>query len=247
MRKILKLLKGKQTQTLEERISIIQAGNEEEKNKLIKEYIPFIQKNISQQVGKYIDINNDDLYSIGLMAFNEAINKYNQDKGSFLSFASMVIKSRVIDQLRKESKRSKEVYISQFSSEEEDGADYLMATEGFEDKLEIKMDMKTLLQRMETFGVTLDDLVKEAPKHVDTRVNAVKIGRYVYENKALRAKFMKTNNLPVSDLIKDLDVSKKVLQRSRKFIIAVILILDSNLDTLKSYISQTEGREHCEG
>ncbi|MBM7614742.1 RNA polymerase sigma-I factor [Alkaliphilus hydrothermalis] len=246
MRNILKLLKAKQAQTLEDRINIIQEGDEKEKNKLIQEYIPFIQKNISQQVGKYIDINNDDLYSVGLMAFNEAINKYNQEKGSFLSFASMVIKSRVIDQLRKESKRSKEVYISQFSSEV-DGADYLMATEGFENKLEIKMDMKTLLQRMETFGVTLDDLIKEAPKHVDTRVNAVKIGRYVYENKGLRAKFMKTNNLPVGDLIKDLDVSKKVLQRSRKFIIAVILILDSNLDTMKSYISQTEGREHCEG
>lgn len=247
MRKFLKLLKGKQT--LEERINLIQAGDEVEKNRLIKEYIPFIQKNISQQMGRYIDINNDDLYSIGLMAFNEAIDKYNQDKGNFLSFASMVIRSRIIDQLRKESKRSKEVYISQFSTDEEAGnaTDHIMSTDGFEDQLEMKMDMKTLLQRMESFGVSLDDLVNEAPKHIDTRINAVKIGRYVYNNKALRNKFMKTNNLPVGDLTKELDVSKKVIQRSRKFIIAVILILDSNLDTLKSYISQVEGREHCEG
>ncbi|WP_034328119.1 RNA polymerase sigma-I factor [Alkaliphilus transvaalensis] len=245
MRNILKLLKGKQS--LEDRVSMIQQGNEIEKNRLIEEYIPFIQKNISQQVGKYVDIKNDDIYSVGLMAFNEAIDKYNKEKGSFLSFAAIVIRSRIIDQLRKESKGLKEVYISQFSFEEDESSlDQFTAVESFENQLEIKMDMATLIKQMEAFGVTLDDLLREAPKHLDTRIKAVEIGRYVYGQKDLKAKLMKTHNLPVTDLIRDLQVSKKILQRSRKFIIAVILILDSNLDTLKGYISQVEGRQDCE-
>ncbi len=246
MRTFLKLLKGKYS--LEERINLIQQGDEGEKNSLIQEYIPFIQKNVSQQAGKYIDINNDDLYSVGLLAFNEAIDKYNKEKGSFLSFASMVIKSRVIDQLRRESKRSKDIYISQICmDDDEQKTDHFMVSDSFESQLEVKMDMELLIQQMSAFGVSLDDLIKEAPKHVDTRIKAVEIGRYVYETHNLKNKFMKTQNIPVTDLIKELNISKKIVQRSRKFIIAVILILDSDLDTLKSYITQLEGRERCEG
>lgn len=70
----------KTAKTLEERVKLIQEGNQHERNQLIKEYIPFIQKHISQQLGKYIDTKNSDLYSIGLMAFNEAIDKYNEKK-----------------------------------------------------------------------------------------------------------------------------------------------------------------------
>lgn len=246
MTKFLRLLKA--NYSLEERIKLIQNGSLEDRNQLIQQYIPFIQKNISQQLGKYIDINNDDLYSIGLMAFNEAIDKYREEKGSFLNFAAVVMKSRVIDQLRREAKRNREVYISQLASDDEEKSlDYVLVEEGFESRLEAKLDMAFLIERMKSFNVTLEDLLKEAPKHIDTRLKAIEIAKHIYEVEALREKFIRTQNLPVGDLFNEIGVSKKVLQRSRKFIIAVILILDSNLDTLKSYITQLERGEASEG
>lgn len=43
-----------------------------------------------------------DEFSIGLQAFNEALDAYQSDKGaSFLYFAKMVINRRVIDYIRK--------------------------------------------------------------------------------------------------------------------------------------------------
>ncbi len=44
-----------------------------------------------------MDIDNDDEFSVGLMAFYEALEKYNEARGDFLSFARLVIDSRIKD------------------------------------------------------------------------------------------------------------------------------------------------------
>lgn len=239
--KLLALFKKKRT--VEDRIKIIQQGNTEDKEKLIEEYIPFITKTLSNQLGKYIEKENDDIFSIGLMAFNESIDKYNEDKGKFLTFASVVIKNRVIDQLRKESRQLSTI---QLSVEDDDCEGNIGIVEGFENQIELKMDMATLVQRMESFGVSLDDLIHDSPKHRNTRKTAIKIGTYIYEHQKLKEKFLRTKTLPITELMKDLQITKKVIQGNRKFIIAVALILDSNLDTLKGYLSTNEGREKNE-
>lgn len=240
MTKLLNIFNGKKT--LEERVKNIQQGDEDDKNNLIQEYIPFIKKVLVNQLGSYIQVENDDSFSVGLIAFNEAIEKYDEDRGNFLTFASMVIKSRLIDQLRKKSRRSKEVFISQL--QREDDKDYytedIMGVESFEARIETKLDLASLVHNMKDFGVSLDDLIQEAPKHQDTRQTAIEIGKYVFENNGLCKRFLSTGNLPTNDIIRDLNVSRKVVQKSRKFIIAIILILNSDLDTLKGYISSSE-------
>lgn len=237
--RLLNLFKKKNS--IEERIKRIQQGNLEEREKLIQEYIPFITKILSKQLGRFIEIENDESFSIALMAFNESIDKYVENKGKFLTFASVVIKSRVIDFLRKESRQ-----LSTIEMPVEEEGKYrgdMKAVEDFESQIELKMDMMTLVERMKSYGVSLEDLVQASPKHRKTRETAIEIGRYIYKNQQLREKFLRTQNLPINDLIKDLKTTKKVIQGNRKFIIAIILILDSNLDTLKGYLSTSEGVE----
>lgn len=238
MAKLLNIFNKKQT--LEQRVKTIQDGYEEDKNNLIEEYIPFIKKVISNQVGTYVEVENHDFFSVGLMAFNEAIEKYNETKGNFLTFASIVIKSRLIDQLRKESRKSNEILVSYMQDEDEACTENILAVDSFESKIEVKLDFSSLVHNMKDFGVSLEDLVNEAPKHEDTRKMAIKIGKHVFENKKLCQKLLRTKNLPTSDIMQDLKISKKVIQRSRKFIIAIVLILESDLDTLKKYISNGE-------
>ena len=61
-----------------------------------KQYLPFV-KDTSHE--------SDDEFSIGLIAFNEAIQKYNSEKGhSLISFSELLIKRRVIDYIRSQSR-----------------------------------------------------------------------------------------------------------------------------------------------
>lgn len=99
---ILPSFRGKES--LANRIIQIQQDDIREQEKLIKEYLPFIIKAISETTNKYVETENSEELSIGLEAFNEAINKYNQEKGSFINFAQLVIKSRITDYMRKKMK-----------------------------------------------------------------------------------------------------------------------------------------------
>src|SRR3712207_7270763 len=60
-------------------------------NEFIKEHIPFIIKTINEITGRYICLDNDEEISIGLLAFNEARQKYDYSKGHFLPYAKLVI------------------------------------------------------------------------------------------------------------------------------------------------------------
>ena len=76
-------------------------------NTLINKYMAFIIKTVSSVTGRYVCIDNDEEFSIGLLAFKEAVDKYSDDRGAFPSFARLVISSRIKNHLVKENKHNK--------------------------------------------------------------------------------------------------------------------------------------------
>lgn len=62
---------------------------------LIQHHKAFLIRTISNFTGKYVSIENDEAYSIGLAAFAEAVERYEETRGSFLSFSRLVIESRL--------------------------------------------------------------------------------------------------------------------------------------------------------
>src|SRR5699024_1279570 len=78
-----------------------QEGDGTIQNFLLRSYQPFIATCVSEVCKRFIDPKKDDEFSIGLWAFNEAILSYTPDRGcSFLSFAKLVVKRKVIDYIR---------------------------------------------------------------------------------------------------------------------------------------------------
>lgn len=56
-------------------------GKDKEKvNLLIEDYQPFILNTISNLKNEYIQVENDEEFSIGLMAFNEAMQRYDSKR-----------------------------------------------------------------------------------------------------------------------------------------------------------------------
>ena len=116
---------GKRTPEKRSFIDILQkikSGDRLLKDRFISDYQPFIIKSVSQILNnKYIDIENSEEYSVGLIAFNEAIEKYDVNKGkNFMKFAELVIRRRMVDYFRKISAVcKKEIPFSSFSSKSE--------------------------------------------------------------------------------------------------------------------------------
>lgn len=140
-------------------------------NELIKDYMAFIVKTISSITGRYVSIENDDELSIALIAFKEAVDKYEESRGSFSSFAKLVISSRVKNYLIKENKHNNTQSIEALK---ENGIDVTeMAEKEVESSDELASEINKLREEIEIFGFTFEDLVDESPKHEDTRRNAI--------------------------------------------------------------------------
>ncbi|WZL73799.1 RNA polymerase sigma-I factor [Clostridiaceae bacterium 35-E11] len=227
--------------SLTKRLKRVKQGDEKEREKIIQEYIPFIIKTVSDQMNRYIESENSEEYSIGMGAFNEAIDKYEFSRGSFIGFAEMVIKSRITDYFRKNKKHRDTIPISQFQEEEGHKVQRLFQMDDFTDALALKHEIKQLEEKLESFGIDFSDLVKEAPKHKDTRNNGIRIATYIASNQKLMEELLRKKSLPSTKLIQELNITAKILKRSRKFIIATALVLGSDLEILKNYIGQTEG------
>lgn len=223
----------------------IKSGDKLLKDRFISDYRPFILKSVSQILNnKYIDIENSEEYSVGLVAFNEAIDKYNEDrKCSFKKFSYQVMQRRLIDYRRKNQKSSKVYPFSYFEGDEAYDFEDKFLVDKHTDHVynfEIREEFVFFVGKMKDFGITMDDLVKNMPKHRDSRRTCAKIAKHIVENDSLYDKFSTKKTIPFKYVSKYVEVSQRTVERNRKYIIALVLILKSDLEIIKNYIKNLE-------
>lgn len=234
---------GKKKRTLEETVLQIQKGDLHLQNELIEQYKPFVAKTVSSVCKRYIS-ETDDEFSIGLIAFNDAIEKYTTDKGSsLLAFAELVIKRKVIDYIRKEARHPYTVHLE--LQEHEEGE---FSQSKIESDLSIEEYTKAIEQEhrreeiiyfqhcLSDFQLTFAEIVEQSPKHFDARQNAMLVATELVNDEKLRNILFTKRQLPVKQLEAKVSVSRKTIERNRKYIIAMAIILSGNFVYLKDYI-----------
>ena len=168
---------------------------------------------------------HDDAASIALIAFNEAVDTYKDDRGvPFLAFARLVIRSRIADHYRKEARAAAE-------SLEQVAATGGLAAEvvwGRFTEEEIVRERREEIERyrklLQEFGLTFKDLVAAAPKHRDARANFLRVGRVLAENQEWFRQLVEKKRVPLAELSIATGVPRKTLERGRRYILAVSLI-----------------------
>ncbi|MGA5688042.1 RNA polymerase sigma factor SigI [Cytobacillus pseudoceanisediminis] len=235
-------LAKKRKRTLEETVELIQQGDTALNNELIESYKPFIAKTVSSVCKRYIH-ESDDEFSIGLIAFNEAIQKYSPDKGSSLiSFSEVLIKRRVIDYIRKQSKFQNLSFNGGSNLEDDDGGSAIedeLSIEDFRKKTDEELRKEEILQFtqiLQEFDLTFSDLIEQSPKHADARKNAMTVAKILVENDELKNILYDKKKLPIKQLESYVSLSRKTIERNRKYIIAISLILTGDYIFLKDYI-----------
>lgn len=208
-----------------------------ERNRIISEFNPFIMNVASQEVGGFVDPHSD-FSSIAMIAFNEAIDRYQDGRGSgFLRIAEITIKSRLIDHLRKET-RFKNYHDFSFNIISENDETYFELPDeniNIEEEIGAKEAIFDFKNMLDDFGLNLENLPEYTPKHRDARLNSVRIAKFIAENKELRERVILTKRIPISLVMKQMEVSRKVLENHRDYIMSVFLIFVNGNDTMRMY------------
>ncbi|MDP4183475.1 MAG: RNA polymerase sigma-I factor [Bacillota bacterium] len=220
----------------------IKEGDVVLRENFIIDHKPFILKAVSGVVGKFISEDNHDEFSIGMEAFNESIDKYDLDKkSSFFKFSEQVIQRRIIDYLRK-NKKSGMIYpfssINEYEAFEER---YLTSDSHYRyENIEVNEEINALKVELGKYGITIADLAICSPKHDDSRRLCIKIARILANDSELFDKLKKNKSIPRNELLKKANVHRRTIENNRKYIIAVSLILNSNLEISKRLFKYAE-------
>lgn len=206
--------------SLEQRVIATKSDKVELEN-LIREYIPFIRKKTTEVIppDKYGQYS-----STAMEAFVEAIRAFDEEKGSFLSFASLVIKRRVKDQIRREYKPG-EVSVEEVE---------IPTT--IDDERERSMEIGMFSKELEGFGIKLVDLPKSSPKHKASKEKTDLAAKVMAESIDMMKGLRSTGKLPVTRLSRESGVTIKLIEKKRKYIIARALLQQDKYGYLKEYI-----------
>lgn len=221
------------------------SGDRQSREDLIKAYTPLVLRVGSQVSGRYLTVGRDEEVSVGLMALNEAIDRFDPSRGaSFISFAELVIKRRLVDFYRRQ-KVGVEIPISGLETEDDEGnpldtVERRQAMDQFARESEAeerRQEIARYAKRLAEFGVKFTDLVEVSPKHEDARERALEVARLVANQPLFSQHLLAKRELPLKQLEERVGVSRKTLERQRKYIIAVVLILLEDFYHLRQYIA----------
>lgn len=216
-------------------------NNKEEINEFIENYKPFVISYCNKTLHRYIDYNNDDEYSIALIAFYEAIKSYNINKGSFIPYAQRVIKLRLIDNYRKNKSRyaiktididSDDINKDKFTSDKS-----IDIHNTFNMNYIRRLEIHEFCEELKEYKITLNDLVKCSPKWKSTRIKYNKILHSMIKSSVAISEFVENGRLPIKYLEQNTKLPRKTIERSRKYIISALIILLGDYQYLKGYIS----------
>lgn len=230
--------------TPEELSSLARSGDAAARERLIERFTPLALRVAAQVTGRYVQVGRDDEVSVCLIAFNEAIDAYRPDRGGgFLSFAELVMRRRLIDHLRRTSNHH-ESPLSAWDDEDDEG-DVYNAVEADQavreharsvEAAERAEEIARYAEALRRYGIAFEELPEICPRHEDARRRAIEVARTVASRPELVKHLRSNGELPLKALEQLAGVSRKTLERQRKYIIAVTVILLEDFTFLRGYL-----------
>lgn len=211
---------------------------------LIHQHERYILKCASSVAHRFITLQDDE-WSIALHAFSQAVDSYLPEKGGFLAFAQLLIQRRLIDYFRTQTCFRAEIAVPFLTFDEppEEGpeqpalyAAVLQRISG-ETQNELRWEIDALAQVLSYYGFTFSDLAECSPKAQKTRGSCAKAVSCMLQSPALLDRLRQTKTLPMKIISSHTDVPQKILDRHRRYIIAVVEILTGDYPYLAHYVN----------
>ena len=232
---------------LQRRLQRARAGDPQAREDFLAEYAPFARAAARRTVGRYVH-RGDDFASVALMGLNEAIDACGEDRlsgGGFLSFAEMVIRRRVIDELRRSGRFAEEIPLSSVEGEETRAPtpDIVGALRAEDERAEGEMlgdEISRLEAVLRRSGFTFADLARVSPTRRDARERCFRVATALVRCEEQMEELRRTGRLPLAKM-EDGSVARKTLERHRRYIIAVATILAGDFPFMREYVGLDEG------
>ncbi len=223
-----------QTESGQELIESIKKAKSsiEYRDQFIRAYMNFVIKNVCEITGKYVKVGDSDELSIALMAFDEAIVRYDDEKGYFLPYSKLVMRSRLLNHFKQIKKHIDK------ESESLEVLENVTTQPIFESENDLAEEIKNWKIELLKFGITFQKLLEKKPKHLDTRLRAIELSEKISNEQSIVKIMFEKLKLPIQEVHKKINISVKIIQGSKEYIIATVIIFVKRLEALKEWIKK---------
>ena len=210
-------------------------------DELIEAYMPFIKSETAKFLNRPPDKSDDEL-SIAMFAFYESIRNYSKLRGSFLKFAALQIKNRLIDNYRKERRNKGQISLDVSDEDKPDLKDTIRDEHDTYQENELreatKQEIDELSAQMQDFGVSMTDVAENSPRQRRTLEICQKAVQYARNNPEILEDFLRTKRVPLAKIAEGANVERKSLERHRRYLVAVLLICTNGYEIMRGHIMQ---------
>ena len=207
----------------------------------------FVRRVACHCLGRSLAWENDDELSIALAAFDEAISTFDPDRNAtFDGYAAAVIRHRLIDHWRREKRHRAQ---SLEAMREESGCEpvapgALGAGDSLDPLNERAREIADFQLMLAEYGLSFDELARASPRHADTRASLRRAAETLARSPALLARFATKKQIPLQELAEATGLSRKVLERGRRYIVALTVIFAADdLEHIKTHLGYRPGKE----
>lgn len=223
-------------------IRIAKAQNDaKEMEQMLTDYLPFIKK---QLVGmKGFELEYDDMLSLAMLTFVNCIRQYTSTKGNFFSFCATCIRNRLIDECRKQTAYSSKI-VPLFPQTEEITAntpDTIISLEAYDkeqERLSLCQEIDDFSQLLNQYGIKFQDLPRICPKQERSRRQCLELAKTVVANLSLKETLFHQKRLAQAELASIFSISLKTIEKHRKYIVTLALLLSGDYPGIKSFLPQ---------
>ena len=200
---------------------------------LLRDYLPFLKRQAAQG-GPGLDY--DDRLSLAMVAFADAARQYAPERGAFLAFAEVCIRNRLLDESRREARRAGKVV--QFTEEHApavpDPCDRALERQALAEEI------GSLDRALGLCGLTFGELPAACPSQRRARAQCLQLAACVAADGGLRADFCRTGRLPQGELARRFQISVKTVEKHRKYIAALAVLLIGDFPGIRAFLPKGE-------
>ncbi len=220
------------------------SGDERVREQLIRDNEQLILRTASAVTRRYIG-KSDDEWAVALYAFSRAIDLYDSSKGDFLPFSQMVIRRELVDAYRAQARHAPEMTVAPHvldgdgDPEEDPEHVYLAVVRDSVDASDHSLHDEIVAANamLGTYGFRFFDLTECSPRQEKTRRECAAAIRGLLRDPPLLVELLRQNKkLPIAELQRLSGVSRKTLDRYRKYIIMAALVLSEDYPQLAEYL-----------
>ena len=219
--------------------------SENELKSLLEDFMPFLNARVARYTAHLGGSFGDDALSISMMALHEAVLKYNVTKGHFFPFADRVVRSRIIDHIRKVSKQELNTISLNVEDDYENhpGASLInIASLRNYDEQQRRERLAEEIEQFKTelasWDITLEALTKSSPKHKALRKTYNEILSAVINSPDIIQTINIKRYFPIKAISKNTGLPQKKLERARTYILAALIIKAGDYELLSDFIEE---------